>query len=98
MSDLPPTRDPACATRPRDGPDAGEIVVHILNHGRVLCRFDARQTMFWPPGHLWVGLDDPKPVTCARCLVVASAIDHKRRGAVCAYPECGGDCEECRHA
>jgi hypothetical protein len=27
MSDLPPTRDPACATRPRDGPERRVIAV-----------------------------------------------------------------------
>jgi hypothetical protein len=27
MSDLPPTRDPACATRPRDGPERRVVAV-----------------------------------------------------------------------
>lgn len=36
------------------------------------------------------------PYDCAESEVRRlAAQDHKRKGAQCAYPECGGDCLEC---
>lgn len=69
--------------------------VHVLHHGLSLCRFTTDLPGNWPIGHRWTGLDDRAPVNCPGCLRVLSAIDHRRAGARCGYPECGGGCVEC---
>lgn len=41
--------------------------VHILRHGMPLCGFSRDVPRDWPPGHLWVGLDDQTMATCLGC-------------------------------
>lgn len=33
-------------------------MIHVLQHGRALCRFHTGVPRDWPPGHVWVGFTD----------------------------------------
>lgn len=45
-------------------------LVHILDRGAPLCRFEPGVPITWPDGHSWVGLGQPG-ASCASCLAVA---------------------------
>lgn len=50
--------------------DEEKWTTHILRHGYPLCAFSDLVPRDWPEGHRWVGLEDRKDATCARCLEV----------------------------
>lgn len=57
------------------GLDNAPKVVHILRNGAVLCFFDDAPTPnLWPPGHVWVRLEDAEKATCWRCIEFAKRL------------------------
>jgi uncharacterized Zn-finger protein len=42
-------------------------VTHILEEGRVLCRFTTALPGHWPPGNYWVRMNEAKEASCPGC-------------------------------
>lgn len=53
------------------------MIVHILHQGVSICDFSCPNGVFrvpgeWPPGHVWVSVDDRKDANCDECLELSS--------------------------
>jgi hypothetical protein len=55
--------------------------VHLLKQGVALCGFGAGGVPGeWPPGHNWIGINDPNPMRVVSCEGCRSAWKTKEQG------------------
>ena len=91
------TRIGTFSQRMGEWPWGGQIVHYLtIQTGLASCGFDSnRVPKHWPPGHTWVTFEDPKGVTCKKCIEqlgeevrkIAPAVHILKNGKSC----CGFD-------